>query len=258
MVLVFLVKSLHSSSRIMAFSTWSRPLTIPPLMALLNGLYRDSSTDGDLRDWLSRFLAHYWTTPDPHTTTGVCPAELLLGRRPHTRLDLLRPSVSTRVDHKQLQQKQARDDKAWVWNFSVGERIYTWQYGRGAKNWVPGQIIEQMGSVSFRVELSDGTVFQGHQDQIRKTAWSSVYSTRANNGRTTSSWHFSASCHCNTSRTAKIRWTTKSQPTEAWLHRTFSSTSYWGWRGSNNQALPSKRQTATWSSNLWLIREKMS
>ena len=30
-------------------------------------------TDGDLRDRLSRFLAHYRTTP--HTTTGVCPEE---------------------------------------------------------------------------------------------------------------------------------------------------------------------------------------
>jgi len=122
-------------------------------------------TDGDLRDRLSCFLAHYRTTP--HTTTGVCPAELL-GQRPHTTLDLLRPSVSTRFDHKQLQQKQAHDDEAQVRNFSVGERIYTWQYGRGAKNWVPGQIIEHMGSLLFLVELNNGTVCQRHQDQIHK------------------------------------------------------------------------------------------
>ena len=69
-------------------------------------------TERDLRDRISHFLAHYRTTP--HTTTGVYPAELLLGRRPRTRLDLLRPSVSTRVNHKQLQQKQAHDDKARV------------------------------------------------------------------------------------------------------------------------------------------------
>ena len=74
--------------------------------------------------------------------------------------------MSTRVNHKQLQQKQAHDDKARVRNFSVGEGIYTWQYGRGAKNWMPGQIVKQMGSVSFRVELNDGTVCQRHQDQI--------------------------------------------------------------------------------------------
>ena len=36
------------------------------------------------------------------------------------------------------------------------------------KNWVPGKIIEQMGSVSFQVELNDGTVCQKHQDQTRK------------------------------------------------------------------------------------------
>ena len=47
-------------------------------------------TDGDLRDRISRFLVHYQTTP--HTTTGVCPAELL-GQRPCTRLDLLWPNV---------------------------------------------------------------------------------------------------------------------------------------------------------------------
>ena len=50
----------------------------------------------------------------------------------------------------------------------MGEGIYTWQYGRDTKNWVPGQIVEQMGSVSFRVELNDGTVCQRHQDQIRR------------------------------------------------------------------------------------------
>ena len=77
-------------------------------------------------------------------------------------------STSLRVNHKQLQQKQAHDDKVRVGNFSVGEEIYIWQYGRGAKNWVPGQIVKQMGSVSFRVELNDGTVCQTHQDQIHR------------------------------------------------------------------------------------------
>ena len=50
----------------------------------------------------------------------------------------------------------------WVKEFTLGNMVGV------QKNWVPVQIIEQMGSVSFRVELSDGTVFQGHQDQIRK------------------------------------------------------------------------------------------
>ena len=42
--------------------------------------------------------------------------------------------------------------------------------------------------------------------------WSSGYSIHANNGRTTRSGHFSASCHCYTSRAAKFRWTTRRYP----------------------------------------------
>ena len=122
--------------------------------------------NGEVKDRVSRFLAHYRMTP--HTTTGVSPAELFLGRRPRTRLDIIRPSVSTRVDQKQLQQKRAHDDKAQSRKFTVGEDVYTWQFGRGSKNWVPGQIMEQTGPVSFWVELNSGTVVRRHQDQIRR------------------------------------------------------------------------------------------
>ena len=84
-------------------------------------------TDGDLRDRISRFLAHYRTTP--HTTTGVCPAELLLGRRPRTRLDLLRPSVSTTVNHKQCSRRKLMMTKLecktfqWVKKFTLGNMV---------------------------------------------------------------------------------------------------------------------------------------
>ena len=46
-------------------------------------------TKGTLTDRISRYLFHYRNTP--HTTTGVTPAELLLGRRPHSRLDVVQP-----------------------------------------------------------------------------------------------------------------------------------------------------------------------
>ena len=43
--------------------------------------------NGEVKDRVSRFLAHYRMTP--HTTTGVSPAELFLGQRPCTRLDII-------------------------------------------------------------------------------------------------------------------------------------------------------------------------
>ena len=44
---------------------------------------------GTLAERIARFLFAYSTTP--HTTTGVAPAELLMGRKLKTRLDLVRP-----------------------------------------------------------------------------------------------------------------------------------------------------------------------
>ena len=68
--------------------------------------------DGSIDTRISRFLFQYRTTP--HTTTGVSPAELLLGRRPRTILDLLIPKISDIVQQKQEQQKSSHDKNARV------------------------------------------------------------------------------------------------------------------------------------------------
>ena len=48
----------------------------------------------------------------PQTTTGVSPSELLLGRHPRSRLDLLNPHTAERVEKKQLQQKEQHDARS--------------------------------------------------------------------------------------------------------------------------------------------------
>ena len=54
---------------------------------------------GSLETRLSRFLFKYRITP--HTTTGRSPAELLLGRQPRSRLDLLHPDTGVKVRVRQ-------------------------------------------------------------------------------------------------------------------------------------------------------------
>ena len=163
----------------------------------------------DLRDRLSCFLAHYRTTP--HTTTGVCPA--LLGQKPCTRQDLLRPSVSIRVNHKLLQQKHASS-----WWQSSSAKLF-----RGVKEFKLGTMVGVQKMGAWTNHRTNGfSVIPGGIEQWNsvpkppgsdpQTAWSSGYSTHANNGRTTRSGHFSASCHCYTSRAAKFRWTTRRYP----------------------------------------------
>ena len=58
------------------------------------------SLSGSLSSRLARTLLSYRTTP--HTTTGVTPAELMFGRRPRIRLELVKPRVATDVDFPRL------------------------------------------------------------------------------------------------------------------------------------------------------------
>ena len=61
-------------------------------------------TLGDLETCLARFLYHYRITP--HVTTGVSPAELLMGRKLRSQLDLLQPDTTSRVrqtDHSKAE-----------------------------------------------------------------------------------------------------------------------------------------------------------
>ena len=54
---------------------------------------------GTFRSRLARTLFPYRITPQ--TTTSVSPAELLLNRRPRSKLDLLHPNLAERVESKQ-------------------------------------------------------------------------------------------------------------------------------------------------------------
>ena len=64
-------------------------------------------TAGNIEDKLARFLFQYRITP--HTTTGQSPAELLMGRRPRSYLDILKPNISDRVSINQERQKEGHD-----------------------------------------------------------------------------------------------------------------------------------------------------
>ena len=53
---------------------------------------------GSICDRLAKSLMAYRLTPQ--STTGISPAELLLGRRPRSRLDLLKPHTAERVEDR--------------------------------------------------------------------------------------------------------------------------------------------------------------
>eukprot|EP00731_Ephydatia_muelleri_P009195 Em0004g1533a len=106
---------------------------------------------------LQQFLFSYRNTP--HSTTGVSPAELLVGRQLRGRLDLLRqqtcitntshcPNPEVKVQASQRRQKIAYDKHAKQREFTVGQAV--WVKGQNhQQSWLPGVIVKQRNSVSY-------------------------------------------------------------------------------------------------------------
>ena len=121
-------------------------------------------TRGSMKSRLAQILFHYRLSPQ--TTTGVAPSELLLGRRPRSRLDLLKPHTAERVEKKQSQQKEQHDLRSRERSLEVGAKVFVRNYHHGAR-WLPGVIDQRTGPVSFKVRLEDGRIRRCHQDQVR-------------------------------------------------------------------------------------------
>lgn len=113
-----------------------------------HGVRKQSS--GSIHDKIARVLFQYHTTP--HRTTGITPAELLLGRKLRSRLDLLKPNIEQKVAAKQQQQKNFHDTHCCERTFSVGECSYK-NNAKGQK-WIPGSITKQTGPVSLKLSCT--------------------------------------------------------------------------------------------------------
>ena len=119
---------------------------------------------GPIETHLARYLFTYRITP--HSTTGRSPAELLLGRQPRSRLDLLHPDLAPRVESSQLKQKRSHDSHTKARLFQIGERVYVRNF-RGLPIWISGEIVDQLGPLTFRVQFNDGQILKRHIDHVR-------------------------------------------------------------------------------------------
>ena len=127
------------------------------------GLKKTRATD--VMTGLARFLFQYRITP--HSTTGISPAELLMGRRPRSHLDLMHPRLEPRVLASQARQKAGHDQHARVREFRIDDQVYARNFADGTK-WLPGVITATRGPLSYEVTLTDGRVVRRHIDHLRK------------------------------------------------------------------------------------------
>ena len=108
---------------------------------------------GSVETRVSRFLARYRITPQ--TSTGVSLAELLLGRKPRSRLDLVYPEIGRKVRQSQASQKLAHDLHCKERTVREGEALYASNF-RTEPKWMLGVLKQSTGPTSFAVQLEDG------------------------------------------------------------------------------------------------------
>ena len=89
---------------------------------------------GDIETRLARFLFYYCNIP--HSTTGVSRAKLLLKRHPRSHLNIMRPSLSSHVQSKQLQQNIAQDHHVKNRELVVDDPVLARNYATGP-TWLP-------------------------------------------------------------------------------------------------------------------------
>lgn len=132
------------------------------VQSLKQGLKKSAVQPFHLR--LYNFLLTYRNTP--HATTKECPASLMMGRRLRSRLDLVRPSMSSEVQHRQFQGTLYK--RSCARTFNVGSAVLVRNY-RGPPKWLKGVIVSQSGPVSFQVKVSTRTgtqIWRRHHDQL--------------------------------------------------------------------------------------------
>eukprot|EP00731_Ephydatia_muelleri_P017459 Em0010g557a len=117
----------------------------------------------DLDLTLQRFLISYRNTP--HKSTGRSPAELLLGRRIRTKLNLLKPDINHYMDKALTQQKVYHDTRAKFSSFSIGDLV--WVGRPEGKGYESGCIMRKTRPLSYIVNVN-GIERRKHADQLRK------------------------------------------------------------------------------------------
>ena len=124
------------------------------------------------QQFLDSFLFNYRLTP--HSTTGVSPAELMFGRKLRSRLDLLWPSVSTRVRNKQAVQVENYCKQPRQVSLSTKSPVMVKNYSQHGAKWIPGEIDKQTGPLSYHCRLNDGRIVKRHQDQLHERSESPI------------------------------------------------------------------------------------
>ena len=125
-----------------------------------------SGEGNSIQEKLSKFLFKYRITPQ--SSTEISPAELLMGRRPRSRLDVLFPKGNKKVEKAQEKQKQCHDNSKRLRVFVVGNKVLVKNFRQIGPKWICGTISKVNGPLSYTVKLTNVCYVKRHVDFVRK------------------------------------------------------------------------------------------
>lgn len=121
--------------------------------------------DGSINQRLTQFLFSYRSFP--HGTTNVSTAKLF-GISLRTRFNLLKPDLRSTVQNRQADQKSQHDKHSKARSFKVGQPVIVRDFRLNSKKWIPGEVLSQLGPVTYIVEVENGKDLKRHVDHMRE------------------------------------------------------------------------------------------
>ncbi|XP_068229567.1 uncharacterized protein [Palaemon carinicauda] len=98
----------------------------------------------------------------PHSTTGVTPSNLLMGRRIRCKLDSLFPSLQSNLEEKGYKKLETLPK---VRHFSPCSNVLVRSYNT-PEMWVLGEIVKEIGDLHYGVQVG-GNIVKRHVDQLQ-------------------------------------------------------------------------------------------
>ena len=103
----------------------------------------------------------------PSSRRRRSPSEVLMKKKLRTRLTLLKPDISRKMDKTLFQQKKNHDRATKGRYFEEGDPV--WVLNSGGKGWSEGKVLHRTGPLSYKVQVGP-TQKRKHADQLRSAS----------------------------------------------------------------------------------------
>lgn len=124
--------------------------------------------EGNLKEILQIFLMSYRSTPNKNCKQNESPAEMLLGRKIRTTLDLLKPTKIIFSDpNVQMEDQFNRKHGSKHREFVIGEKVFVQVHSSNTWHWEEGEILDKIGIVNYVVRTKYKQI-RAHTNQIKK------------------------------------------------------------------------------------------